>query len=392
MALSTRSVFAFLLAVTLLALAAASPALAIPGSPISLSTLNEWTSFKLKDVNDYVEYKVYLSVPGHVVITDAFCPGDQMTVSIDGVNQGLTSTPVESQSCSDGVGSSPDKALARTEFSHGSFSLSGKTIPGSYYTVKITAAKVVKGVLDAFIKLGTGAYVDPALSTPNELTVVTTNGRVSTRADAAAACAARGMELAAVTAANWAAVVKAVGKDTSLSLNPTDAVIIGSWNGDSYAGSNLQLTVRKDAAGTIYNGGITLVTAAHYPLCQPAVGGATPPATISQQSGDLAVVGPAGPSTSAATMCTKGLGGTATLALLSAQRLDEFQTASRLAFAAAGANAEVWIDGWEEHSNQHLVLATGSQSGAGAVVVPEEINKNRLYLCKLPGVVRRSEL
>ncbi|KAJ3348190.1 hypothetical protein GGF32_006351 [Allomyces javanicus] len=363
---STRRTFVLLLAVALIALAAAGSAHA--ASP----AFDEWTGFRLRDAGDSTELTLTVPEPGHLVITDAFCQ---------------TSPSVAQRSCSNGVGSDADKALASTEFSHGVFSL-----PAGTSKVKITAATVLHGTAGAYMKYGPGTYIDPVLTVPSDLKVVTAKGKVSTRAEAVAACSSQGMALAAVTAANWAAVIRAVSTNTALSLTPTDAVIIGSWNGDSYADSNLQLTVRKDASGTIYNGGITLVTAAHYPLCQPSAGAPLPPVTLPQQSGDLAVVGPAGPSTLARGMCIKALGQTALPVVLSAARLDEFQTASRLAFSAAGANSEVWIDGWEEPSNEHLVLATGSQSGAGAVVVPEEINKNRLYLCKLPGVVRRSEL
>ncbi|KAJ3353863.1 hypothetical protein GGF32_002767 [Allomyces javanicus] len=381
---STRRTFSLLLAVALIALAAAGSAHA--ATPTPLTDVNEWTAFRLRNVGDSAEFSVEVSEPSHLVITDAFCPGDRFSVWINGHDNGQTSPGVAGQSCSNSVGSDADKALASADFSHGVFPLAvGRS------TVKITVTTVVRGTASAYLKYGPGTYIDPVLTVPSDLKVVTTNGKVSTRADAVKACAAAGQELAAVTAANWAAVIRAVAATTALSLTPADGMIIGSWNGDSYGDSNLQLTVRKDASGTIYNGGITLVTGARYPLCQPSAGGAIPPVTIPQQSGDLAVVGPAGRSTRARRAC-KGLGQTAVPVILSAARLDEFQTASRLAFNAAGANAEVWIDGWEEHSNEHLVLATGSTSGAGAVVVPEEINSNRLYLCKLPSAVRRSEL
>ncbi|KAJ3368260.1 hypothetical protein GGF31_006490 [Allomyces arbusculus] len=384
MSLSNRSTFALLLAVALIALATSAHAASIP----EVSSYGVWTGFRVRNVGDYTEFSLKVTgTPGYVVVTDAFCPGDRFQIAINGRDQGQTSAGVESQSCSNGVGSDPDKALARTEFSHGVF-----TLPAGTSTIRITATNVVRGTAGGFLKIGPGTYVDPVLTPPTELTVVTSKGKVSTRAEAIAACASKGMELAAVTAANWAAVVKAVGTDTAISLNPTDAVLISSWNGDSYVDSNLQLTVRMDPSGTIYNGGITLVTGPHYPLCQPAAGGAIPPVTLPQRSGDLAVVGPAGRSTIAARVCVAALGATAVPVVLSAARLDEFQTASRLAFSAAGANAEVWIDGWEEHSNEPLVLATGAQSGAGAVVVPEEINSDKLYLCKLPSVTRRSEL
>ncbi|KAJ3364290.1 hypothetical protein GGF32_002261 [Allomyces javanicus] len=172
---------------------------------------------------------------------------------------------------------------------------------------------------------------------------------------------------------------------TAVSFTPTDAVLIVSWNGDSYGDANLQLNLRKDAAtGAITNSGITVVSAPRYPLCAPPKGVPLPsPPTVMQRSGDVAVVGPAGKVQHAETACATALGADYAPAILSGSRADEFKKASTLAFNAAGANKQVWIAGWEEMANAPLVLATGSAAGVGSVVEPEDIHGNKLYLCTL---------
>ncbi|KNE69533.1 hypothetical protein AMAG_14098 [Allomyces macrogynus ATCC 38327] len=78
---------------------------------------------------------------------------------------------------------------------------------------------------------------------------------------ATAACAAQGMVLAGVTSANWEQVLGVVRASPGINVNPTDAVIVDSWNTDTYGGVDLQLTV----SGT--GDAVTLVTAPAYPLC-----------------------------------------------------------------------------------------------------------------------------
>ncbi|KAJ3368262.1 hypothetical protein GGF31_006492 [Allomyces arbusculus] len=382
MAPATRRTFALLLAIALIALTSAGWAHA----DIAVSPTGQWQFFQFYTGSSAGPYSVTLPEAGYLVVTDAYCAGDRFGVVIDGHDRGQTSAPT-AETCDVQVRDNADKAMTMSEYSHGVFPLvAGK----SSFTIKTTHAMQPGG---AYFKLGLGVYVDSALATTSGFKVITTQGKVSTRAAAANACSSAGMALADVTATNWAAVVNAVRASTSMSLNPSDAVLIGSWNGDSFGGSNLQLTVQRDASGNVLNAGITLATAAHYPLCQPALGPALPSSpTVVQRSGDLAVVGPAGKAALADQMCVAALGAGAVPVTLSGARTDEFKTASTLAFNAAGPNSQVWIAGWEAPANGPMVLATGPTSGGGAVVVPENPSDNKLYLCKTSGTQRRSEL
>ncbi|KAJ3368263.1 hypothetical protein GGF31_006493 [Allomyces arbusculus] len=374
---STRCTFALLVAVALIALAAAGSTLA--DTPV---TLNKWTQYVLSRVGEVTPvYTVTLPEAGYVVVTDAYCANSRFSVIVNGHDQGQTSQPINN--CNHYT-PDPDAAVISSDFSHGAFPLPAGT---STFQIKATVIPENGGF---FWKVGQGVWVDPKLASSSGFKVITTQGRVSTRAQAVSACSSQGMALADVTAANWAAVVNAVRASTALSLNPTDAVLIASWNGDSYADANLQLTVRATTS-TVSNAGITLVTGPHYPLCQPtSVPSCT--GTVIQRDGDLAIVGPAGQEMHAERMCRVALGSSAQFVILSGARPDEFRTATTLAFNAAGANKQVWISGWEEPSDAPLVLATGSAPGGGAVVVPEDIHGDKFYLCKAATIQRRSEL
>ncbi|KAJ3353864.1 hypothetical protein GGF32_002768 [Allomyces javanicus] len=369
----TRRVFPILFAAILLVLAAAGAARA----DTVITDFNEWIQTGVSGVGAVTPtYSVTLPEEGHLLVTDAFCAGTRFSTTINGHDQGQTSQPI-AFNC--GVWTSdPDEAMTRSEWSHGAFPLPAGT---SKFFFKGT---VVPMSAAFYFKTGPGVYIDPALAARSGLKVITSKGKVSTRADAVKACTSASMALADATAANWAAVVNAVRLSSALSISASssDAVVIGSWNGDSYGGSNLQLAVRTDATGTITNAGITLLTVARYPLCQPLAAAPLPGVPgATQQSGDLAVVGSAGKVQFLTRMC-RSLGNDYKPAILSGARPDEFKTASTLAFNAAGANAQVWIGGWEELANKPTALATGSQAGAGAVVEPEDRNSIKLYLCK----------
>ncbi|KAJ3365098.1 hypothetical protein GGF32_000278 [Allomyces javanicus] len=92
------------------------------------------------------------------------------------------------------------------------------------------------------------------------LKVVTSAGKVSTRAATAAACTAVGMKLADVTLANLDDMIKVMRKSPDIKMNPMDSV--SSWSGDSYGGVDLQMTVRAN------KGAVALVTALAYLTCQ----------------------------------------------------------------------------------------------------------------------------
>ncbi|KAJ3368259.1 hypothetical protein GGF31_006489 [Allomyces arbusculus] len=369
---STRRVFVILFAAALFVAAAGAAR-----AETVITELNEWTETEVSGVGAVTPtYSVTLPEQGYLLVTDAFCAGTRFSTTINGHDEGQTSQPIPFN-C-DVWTSDPDEALTRSEWSHGAYPLPAGT---SKFVFKGTVAPMSAGF---FFKVGPGVYIDRALAVRSGLKVITSKGKVSTRAEAIEACTSAGMALADATAANWAAVVNAVRLSSALSItaSSSDAVVIGTWNGDSYGGSNLQLAVRADATGTITNAGITLLTAPRYPLCQPPKETplpGTPAAT--QHSGNLAVVGPAGKVQFLTSMC-RSLGADYAPVVLSGARPDEFKTASTLAFNAAGANAQVWIGGWEELSNKPLALATGSAAGAGSVVEPEDRNSSKLYLCK----------
>ncbi|KAJ3348191.1 hypothetical protein GGF32_006352 [Allomyces javanicus] len=378
MAPSTRRTFAFLLAVALIALAQAGSALA--DTPV---TLNKWTQYILSRVGDVTPvYTVTLPEAGYVVVTDVYCARSRFSVTVNGHDQGQTSQPINN--CNFNT-PDPEVAVIKSDFSHGAFPL-----PAGTSTIQIKATVMPENG-GFYFKVGQGVWVDPNLANSSGFRVVVNKGKVSTRAQAVSACTSQGMALADVTAANWAAVVNAVRASSALSLTPTDAVLISSWNGDSYADADLQLTVRATTS-TVSNAGITLATGPHYPLCQPTTSVLPCKPTVIQRDGDLAIVGHAGQEMFAERMCRAALGWNAQFVVLSGARPDEFRAATTLAFNAAGANKQVWISGWEEPSDEPLVLATGSAPGGGAIVKPEDIHDEKFYLCKASTIQRRSEL
>ncbi|KAJ3348189.1 hypothetical protein GGF32_006350, partial [Allomyces javanicus] len=174
---------------------------------------------------------------------------------------------------------------------------------------------------------------------------------------------ADGANAGKVESASRPILVKALSHDSEVEPAESNAARSRAcvrWNGNSYGDSNLQLTVHKDATGTITNAGISLLTTPRHPLCQPPKPAPLPGTpTAVEQSGDAAIP-----------------------AVLLGARPDEFKTALTLAFNSAGANQRVWIAGWEEPPTKPLALATGSAMGTGSVVGPEDATSNKLYLCK----------
>ncbi|KAJ3351861.1 hypothetical protein GGF32_004054 [Allomyces javanicus] len=256
---STRSCTSALLAVALLAIAAAGTARAA----FTIETLDKWTIFGFDDVGALAgPFKVTLPRAGYVLVTDAACPGDQFEIEANGQSIGLTSKP-STYSC-DGVWTSdPEQALTMDIYSHGAFPLPAGT---SNFQIKTHYLGEGGG---AYLKIGLGELAPPS----SGFKVVTAKGKVATRTAAAAACEAAGMTLADVTSANWNTALDAVRASPDIKTNPMDSVVMNSWNGDSYGGVNLQLTV------TSTGGAVSLLTAPAYPLCQAAATTLKAPAT-----------------------------------------------------------------------------------------------------------------
>ncbi|KNE63627.1 hypothetical protein AMAG_08730 [Allomyces macrogynus ATCC 38327] len=393
MATSTRHRTLAMLALILITLTAATGKAPAEIDVTPVTKLNEWTAFPFYAGHDSNAFSVTLGPGGGmVVVTAVGCLGSQFKVSVnDGPFEVMSPPAAAACSKTDGITDNPQTAFNDARYSRGTFKLP----PGAVtFKINLEAGSSKSG---GFFKITGNPYIDPALVLLGGPKVITASGKVATRADAVKACAEQGMELAGVSTANWADMANVLRTSTAVSFTPTDAVIIGTWNGDSYGDANLQLNLRKDAAtGAITNSGITLVSAPRYPLCAPPKAVPLPiPPTVLQRSGDVAVVGPAGKAQDAESACTTALGADFAPAILGGARADEFKTAATLAFNAAGANQQVWIAGWEEASNKPLALATGSAAGVGSVVEPEDIQGNKLYLCTKKvssGNVRRSEL
>ncbi|KNE64850.1 hypothetical protein AMAG_10185 [Allomyces macrogynus ATCC 38327] len=253
MAPSTRSATSLLPLLVLLALVAlAAPALA--DTPVT--KLDEWVFFGFGNAGYNTDtYTITLPKEGCLIVSDAFCSGDQFRVTVNGQDKGLTSTPLGAW-CATQVGMEVERAMAKPEFSKGYFPLNGAS------TFKITTA-YSEGGGNAYFKI-TSATCPPPFK------VVTAAGKVSSRAAATDACKAANLALADVTSANWNTALTVVRTSTDIKLNPTDAVFINSWNSDAYGGVNLQLTVSATS------GAITLLpdpagTGPAYPLCQTPV-------------------------------------------------------------------------------------------------------------------------
>ncbi|KAJ3350770.1 hypothetical protein GGF32_004646 [Allomyces javanicus] len=182
-----------------------------------------------------------------LIVTDALCPGEQFQVTVNGQNKGLTSTPVSDPSCPLGVGI--DAALTKPEFSKGYYDLQ----PGASSVVfKMVAGDVQQA---GYFKVKTGSCDNAPYK------VVTNAGKVRTRAAAAAACQAQNRELARVTSTNWDQVVKVVRESPAINLSVFDAVIIDSYNGNPFAGIDLELVVSKFGAT------VSMLVFPGYPLC-----------------------------------------------------------------------------------------------------------------------------
>ncbi|KAJ3355516.1 hypothetical protein GGF32_001979 [Allomyces javanicus] len=370
------STFVLLFALALIALAAGSVNAATP-----VTALDEWNAFTLYGSD---EYSVDLPEAGYVLITDAFCSGDRMAVYINDVYNGPLTEP-SSTRCDLDVGADPDKALTMSDFAHGARALkAGKS------TIKIATINSPWGGGVAYFKIGLGVYTDPDLGARSSYKVITGSGKVASRDAANAACQTAGLVLADATADNWAEVVNAIL--ASGAVQSTDAVVISSWNGNNYGGANLQLNLKTSASGTVTNAGISTLAAPAFPLCQPppkpagfaakaVAASSAPTAKIVQRDGDLAVVGPASKVKHASAICAQALNG-GKPAVLSAGKDKELKAAVKLAFAAAGANKQVWIGGLEAPANKPLVLATKGDAKSHAVSAPDAASADKYFLCK----------
>ncbi|KAJ3348371.1 hypothetical protein GGF32_006248 [Allomyces javanicus] len=79
---------------------------------------------------------------------------------------------------------------------------------------------------------------------------------------ATAACDAASLALADVTSANFDNVLQVLRKSPDIKMNPTDSIMIKSYDGNTYSGADMQFMVRAN------KGTPTLVTDPVYPLCQ----------------------------------------------------------------------------------------------------------------------------
>ncbi|KAJ3368251.1 hypothetical protein GGF31_006481 [Allomyces arbusculus] len=229
----------------LLALAAlAAPVLA--DKPVT--SIDEWIGFDFGNVGTSTDtYTVTLFKEGCLIVTDAFCSGDQFRIEINGHDRGFTSTPSATW-CTMQVDDNLESALSHADFSKGYFPIASTT------SFKITVAKTPRG--------GGGYFKISSTGCPMIFKVVTAFGLFTSRADAAKACEEVGLTLADVTWATWDAVPSAVRAIPDLQNNPTAAVIINSWNGDPYNDVTLQLSVSPR------NGAVTTLTEPAFPLCQ----------------------------------------------------------------------------------------------------------------------------
>jgi len=109
-------------------LACATLALALAGGTARADTLvigGGWDPFFFGDVGSSFSTDFTFTGPADFRVTDAYLDGDQFDITINGVDQGPTSTPVN-----DGTTFSNDydAAFASPLFSHGSYELG----PGTY--------------------------------------------------------------------------------------------------------------------------------------------------------------------------------------------------------------------------------------------------------------------
>ncbi|KAJ3360452.1 hypothetical protein GGF32_008400 [Allomyces javanicus] len=75
--------------------------------------------------------------------------------------------------------------------------------------------------------------------------IVTSSGKVTTRAAAVAACQTAGMVLADVTASNKESLLEIVRASPAIKMNPCDGVAIASWYGNSFADIGMQMALTQ---------------------------------------------------------------------------------------------------------------------------------------------------
>ncbi|KNE63657.1 hypothetical protein AMAG_08760 [Allomyces macrogynus ATCC 38327] len=234
------------------AAAAAAVPVTVPDTAVAITpvtAIDAWTYFSFGDTGSSTDvYSVTMQDEGCLIVSDAYCSGDQFRVEINGTDKGLTSTPAGAW-CSVAVGEDAESALTKPEFSKGYFPLASGTS-----TFNITVA---------YTQGGGGAYWKVASAPcPAPFKVVTSAGKLTARAAAASACEVAGMALADVTSANTDAAADVVRKSPDIKLNPVDTVVINSWNSDTYGNVDLQLTVSATTSA------VTMRMGPAFPLCQ----------------------------------------------------------------------------------------------------------------------------
>ncbi|KAJ3364573.1 hypothetical protein GGF32_001673 [Allomyces javanicus] len=162
---------------------------------------------------------------------------------------GITSTPLM-RTCVDTI----DEALPQPAFSKSYYEL-----PAGAWLMDFKLDLIGDLENYGWLKVKTGPCVDPPFK------IVTTVGKARTRAAAVAACQAEGRVLAAVASANWNDVVALVRAKPNLNKSPVfDAVVIDLYNGDTYAGIDLELVVSKFGAA------VSMLVFSAYLLCAMA--------------------------------------------------------------------------------------------------------------------------
>ncbi|KAJ3368254.1 hypothetical protein GGF31_006484 [Allomyces arbusculus] len=219
------------------------------GAITNVTTFDAWTYFSFGGNGPSNNtYSVTMQDEGCLIVSDAYCSGDQFAVAINGTDKVLTSTPAGAW-CNVTVGDNVESALTKPEFSKGYFPLP----PGTSIFNITTANKQGSG--GAFFKIS-------SMTCPAPFKIVTSAGKLLSRAAAVSACEDAGMALADVTPANLNEVADMVRKSPDTNLNPVDAVLVNSWNGDTFGNVDLQTTVSATTSAVMMRMGQA------FPLCQ----------------------------------------------------------------------------------------------------------------------------
>ncbi|KAJ3369656.1 hypothetical protein GGF31_005176 [Allomyces arbusculus] len=164
-------------------------------------------------------YQITLSSVHCLYVVDMECAGEQYQVSVNGISKG--------------------------------------TFPLAMGDASIVITRITGSETMLAFKPKSGACPEP----PAPFKVVTSAGKVSTRAAAVAACQAAGRVLVDVTPTNKEELLKVVRASPDIKMNPFDGVMIASWSGNSFAGVGMQMLFTNQFSM------VALVLTPVYPLC-----------------------------------------------------------------------------------------------------------------------------